>query len=65
MLLRFRWFTMGALASLGVFAYLANQIRRARDRLTPRNLADTGMRSMARILDNAAEAVAPGNEEDQ
>ena len=65
MLLRARWFIMGALASVGVFAYLANQVRKARERLTPRKLADSGMRSMARLLDSAAEAVTPGNKEDQ
>ena len=59
MLLRIRWFILGAAASVGVVTYLANQLRRARERLTPRNLANSGMRSFAQVLDNAAQSVAP------
>ncbi len=59
MLLRLRWFIMGAVASVGVVTYLANQLRRARERLTPRNLANSGMRSVAEMLDSAAESVSP------
>jgi hypothetical protein len=59
MFLRLRWFIMGALASLGVLGYLANQLRRARQRLTPRNLANSGLRSVARAIDNAADAIEP------
>lgn len=50
---------MGALASVGVFGYLANQLRRARERLTARNLANTGLRSVARVIDSAADAIEP------
>jgi hypothetical protein len=59
MLLRLRWFIMGAVASVGVVTYLANQLRRARERLTPRNLANSGMRSVAEMLDSAADSVSP------
>lgn len=59
MLLRIRWFILGAAASLGVVGYLANQLRKARERLTPRNLANSGMRGVADLLDTAADAVQP------
>ncbi len=62
MLLRIRWFILGAVASVGFVTYLANQLRRARERLTPRNLANTGLRSVAEVLDTAADAVAPADE---
>lgn len=61
MLLRIRWFVMGVVASAGIFTYLTKQLRRARERLTPRNLANTGMRSVAQALDSAAESVAPND----
>jgi len=57
MLLRIRWFIMGALASVGVFGYLAKQLRKARERITPRNLARSGMRGVADVLDDAADRV--------
>ncbi|MDJ0954312.1 MAG: hypothetical protein QNJ81_11600 [Acidimicrobiia bacterium] len=62
MLLRIRWFIMGAAAAFGAFAYLANELRKARERMTPRNIANTGMRGVADLLDSAAEAVRPGVE---
>jgi len=63
MLLRVRWFIMGAAASLGVVSYLAKQLRMARERMTPRNLANTGMRGVADLIDSAAEAVRPEGEQ--
>jgi hypothetical protein len=65
MFLRIRWFIMGALASVGVFSYLANQFRKARERLTPRSVANRGLRSVAGALDTAAKAVQPNIEESQ
>jgi len=59
MLLRFRWFIMGVAASLGVVSYLANKLRKARERMTPRNLANTGMRGVADLIDSAADTVRP------
>ena len=60
MLLRIRWFIMGVAASLGAIGYLANQVRKARERMTPRNIAKSGMRGVADLLDTAAEVVKPG-----
>ncbi|MEA2002469.1 MAG: hypothetical protein U9N84_11400 [Actinomycetota bacterium] len=63
MLLRIRWFIMGAAASVGVVAYLASLLRKARERITPRNLANSGMRGVARLFDQAADAVEPRRED--
>ncbi len=57
MLLRIRWFILGAIASIGVVSYLAAQVRRAREKLTARNIVRSGMRSAAGLLDSAADAV--------
>ena len=65
MFLRIRWFIMGALASAGVLSYLANQLRKARERLTPRSMANRGLRGVASALDSAADAVQPKVEERQ
>jgi hypothetical protein len=62
MLLRIRWFVVGALASLGLFGYLAAQLRKARERLTPHNLARHGKRAVADLLDSAAETIRPDEE---
>ena len=59
MFTRIRWFILGAATATGVLGYLANQVRRARQRLTPRNIANSGLRGFARVLDNAADAVQP------
>lgn len=59
MLLRFRWFVIGAAAATGVLGYLANELRKARERMTPRNLANTGLRGVADLLDTAASSVRP------
>jgi hypothetical protein len=63
MFLRIRWFVVGALSSLGVLTYLANELRKARERVTPRNLANSGLRGVASLIDTAAEAVRPDQEE--
>ena len=57
MFLRVRWFIMGAAASIGAFTYLTNEARKAKERMTPRNLANSGMRGVAKLLDTAADAV--------
>ena len=62
MFLRIRWFLVGALSSLGVFAYLANELRKAKERMTPRNIANTGLRGVAKVFDSAADAVRPDPE---
>jgi hypothetical protein len=62
MLLRIRWFIMGVLASVGLVSYLAAQLRKARERLTPKNLTNSGLRGVARLFDTAADAVQPTSE---
>ena len=62
---RIRWFVLGAATATGVLGYLANQVRKARERLTPRNLANSGLRGFARALDNAADAIQPTKQETQ
>jgi F420-0:gamma-glutamyl ligase-like protein len=62
MLLRIRWFVVGALASLGVVGYLAARLRKARERLTPSNLARHSKRAVADLLDSAADTIRPHEE---
>ena len=62
MLLRIRWFILGAAASIGIFTYLANEVRKAKERMTPRNLANSGMRGVARLFDTAAAAMQSDQE---
>ena len=62
MLLRFRWFTLGILSSVGVMAFLAAQAKRARERLTRRALVRSGGRTFASLLDRAADRIEPSNE---
>lgn len=59
MLLRIRWFILGAIASIGFIGYLAGQVRKARERLTVRNLTNSGLRTAARAIDGAAAAIQP------
>ncbi len=59
MLIRLRWFVLGVLSSVGVLGWLAVQVKRARERLTPANLARRGARGFADVLDSLAERVAP------
>jgi hypothetical protein len=59
MLVRLRWFLLGALTSAGALGWLAVQVKRARERLTPANLARRGARRVADGVDALAEWVAP------
>ena len=59
MLVRLRWFVLGVLSSVGALGWLAVQVKRARERLTPANLARQGARGFADALDLLAERVAP------
>jgi len=59
MLVRIRWFLAGILAALGGVGYLASQVRRARQKLTPANLVAAGKRRAASWLDAAADRMAP------
>lgn len=63
MFTRIRWFILGAVTATGVLGYLAKQVRKARERLTPRSLANSGLRGFARALDSAADAVQPARQE--
>ena len=59
MFLRMRWFVLGVASSLGVVAYLAAQVKRARERLSARAMARSGGRTVASLLDRAADRVSP------
>jgi predicted RND superfamily exporter protein len=59
MFVRLRWFVFGVLASFGFFAYLANQLRRMRDAITPFNLAKGIANVAADALDSAARRLSP------
>lgn len=59
MFMRFRWFALGAAAATGALAYLAAQVKRARQQITPANLARRGVRSVAGLLDVTADRIDP------
>ncbi len=58
MFVRMRWFTIGVLASVGMMAYVANQLRRARERFTPRAVARQTGHAVADALDAVASSVS-------
>ncbi len=62
MFLRIRWFAVGVLSSVGAMAYLAAQVKRARERLSARAMARSGGRTLADLLDHAADRIAPDRE---
>ena len=59
MFVRVRWFLAGMAAAVGGIGYLAAQVKRARQRLTPANLMAVGKQRAATWLDAAADRVAP------
>ncbi len=59
MFVRIRWFIAGIAAALGGVGYLAAQVRKARERLTPANLMAAGKNQAASWLDTLAERLAP------
>ncbi len=59
MLVRIRWFVLGVVSSVGVVAYLAAQVKRARERLSAKAMARSGGRTVASMLDKAATRVSP------
>jgi hypothetical protein len=59
MFVRIRWFVAGILAALGGMSYLVNQVRRAREKLTPANMIAAGKQQAASWLDAVADRVAP------
>jgi hypothetical protein len=63
MFVRIRWFVAGILAAMGGMGYLVNQVRRAREKLTPANLVAAGKQQAANWIDAVAERVAPDEAE--
>ena len=59
MLLRVRWFLLGAVTAASGAVYVIEQLRRARERMTPENLARESARSVATLLDAAADRIEP------
>lgn len=59
MFLRIRWFLLGAAGSVSLLAYLATQVKRARERMSARALARSGGRTVASLLDKAAMRISP------
>ncbi len=59
-----RWFTLGMVASLGAVAYAVNQVRKVRERLTPKNLTRQAGYGLAGGLDTVAYLIAPRDRPD-
>lgn len=59
MFVRIRWFVLGALSAFGLLSYLATQLKRARQQITPANLVRKGGRSVAGVLDTTADRIDP------
>ena len=57
MFLRMRWLGIGMITSLGLVAWLAARVKRMRERLSTRALARSGGRTVASLLDRAADRV--------
>lgn len=61
MLLRIRWFAIGVVSSLGAVTYLAAQVKKARQRLSPQNVAKVGASGLAGLLDTVADRISPAD----
>ena len=59
MFVRIRWFVLGMATAFGLISYLAAQVKRARETITPANLARRGVRSVAGLLDTTADRIDP------
>lgn len=59
MLVRIRWFVAGVAAALSGVGFLAAQVRKARQKLTPANMVTAGKHQAAAWLDTLAERLAP------
>ncbi len=59
MFVRIRWFLLGAVSAFGLLSYLATQLKRAREQLTPGNIVRKGGRSVAGVLDTTADRIDP------
>ena len=53
---------MGAVVSVGALGYIINELRKARERMTPRNIANAGARGFGRALEAAGAAIRPKGE---
>jgi hypothetical protein len=60
MLLRIRWFLMGAAAAVSGGAYLAARVRRARQRFTARSAGRAAALATADLLEGAGRRLAEG-----
>jgi len=63
MFVRIRWFAAGAVASIAGMSYLAAQVKKARQKLTPANLVAAGKQQAASWLNGFADRVAPDEAE--
>ena len=61
MFVRLRWFVLGMASAFGLLSYLATQVKRAKEQITPANLARRGVRSVAGVLDTTADRIDPRN----
>jgi hypothetical protein len=59
MLLRIRWFLLGAATAFGLGAYVYERVRRTRERFTPRAAARASATGLADALDSVARRIAP------
>ncbi len=64
MLLRIRWFLIGALSMVGAGTYLLGKLRQMRARLTAANLRRASGMAVADVLGATARAVAPDRAEE-
>ncbi len=63
MLLRLRWFALGALSVVSGGVYVVGKMRRARERLTAANFRRTSGHALADALGAAARRLAPDGPE--
>jgi hypothetical protein len=59
MLLRARWFILGAIATVSGGVFAAARLRRAREMLNAQNAAKLGARGVAGMIDKVADSVSP------
>jgi hypothetical protein len=59
MFVRIRWFAFGAVSAFGLLSYLATQVKRARQQITPANLVRKGGSSVADALETTADRIDP------
>jgi hypothetical protein len=59
MLLRARWFILGAIATVSGGVFAAARLRRAREMLNAQSAAKLGARGVAGMIDRVADSVSP------